>query len=74
MRRIPANAAAYQRWLDAWADLRAQDHPDLTAVAQRHGFSKRQVEFIRRAGQIGLLDSPVPPGVYLVNGVSGVFG
>src|SRR5262249_14702057 len=65
MRRIPANPEAYQRWLRAWADLTAQDHPDLNAVAQRHGFSKRQVEFVRRAGQTGLLDSPVPPAVRL---------
>src|SRR5262249_2304570 len=42
MRRIPANADAYQRWRTAWDDLRQQQQPDLTAVAQRHGFSKRQ--------------------------------
>jgi hypothetical protein len=65
MRRIPANAQAYQRWLAAWADLKTEDHPDLGAVAQRHGFSKRQIEFIRRAGQTGLLDSPVPPAALL---------
>jgi hypothetical protein len=65
MRRIPANIQAYQRWLHAWADLKAQDHVDLQAVAHRHGFSKRQIEFIRRAGQTGLLDSPVPPAAML---------
>src|SRR5215469_18396331 len=58
MRRIPAKLQAYQRWLHAWADLKARDHPDLKAVAQQHGFSKRQIEFTRRAGRTGL---PVPP-------------
>ncbi|WP_203933889.1 DUF2637 domain-containing protein [Virgisporangium ochraceum] len=30
-------------------------------VNRRHDFSRRQVEFIRSAGKLGLLDSPVPP-------------
>ncbi|WP_328469097.1 DUF2637 domain-containing protein [Actinoplanes sp. NBC_00393] len=65
MRRIPANADAYQRWRTAWADLTSQEHPDLAAVAARHHFSKRQIEWVRRAGQLGFLDSPVPPAYRL---------
>ena len=61
MRRIPVNADAYQRWRTAWDDLRRQTQPDLTAVAQRHGFSKRQIQWVRRAGQLGFLNSPIPP-------------
>ena len=61
MRRIPATTGAYQRWLNVWEDLTADDNPDLDAVAHRHDFSRRQVEFIRSAGKLGLLDSPVPP-------------
>jgi hypothetical protein len=61
MRRIPATAAAYQRWLNVWADLTAQTEPDLDVIARRHDFSRRQIEFIRSAGRLGLLDSPVPP-------------
>jgi hypothetical protein len=66
MRRIPANADAYQRWRTAWADLSEQDQPDLNAVAERHRFSKRQIEWVRRAGQLGLLNSPVPPAQLLI--------
>ncbi len=64
MRRIPIDADAYQRWLNVWAELRHGD-ADLKDVAARHHFSKRQVEFIRRAGQAGLLDSPIPPALRL---------
>jgi len=74
MRRIPVNTEAYQRWRDAWAELRANgtehegDVPaemDLNAVADRHGYTRRQIEHIRRAGQAGLLNSPIPPAVRL---------
>jgi hypothetical protein len=64
MRRIPVDDLAYQRWLAVWADLRPGD-ADLKDVAARHAFSKRQVEFVRRAGQAGLLDSPIPPALRL---------
>jgi hypothetical protein len=60
-RRIPNDPAAYQRWLDAWADLRQNEQPDLNAVAGRHHFSRRQIQWIRRAGHLGLLDGPAPP-------------
>jgi hypothetical protein len=65
MRRIPVDPAAYRRWLQVWADLRdaATDTVDLTEVAARHGFSLRQVQWVRRAGQAGLLNSPIPPAV-----------
>jgi hypothetical protein len=64
MRRIPVDPTAYQRWLTAWAELR-DGTTDLATVANRHGFSKRQIQFIRRAGQAGLLNSITPPAMRL---------
>lgn len=61
MRRIPANTDAYQRWRAAWDDLHQQELPDLAAVAARHGFSKRQIQWVRKAGQLGFLESSIPP-------------
>ncbi|GAA0916552.1 DUF2637 domain-containing protein [Virgisporangium aurantiacum] len=64
MRRIPVDPAAYQRWLRVWADL--EDNPaDLGEIAKRHGFSRRQIQFVRRAGEAGLLNSTTPPAVRL---------
>ena len=74
MRRIPVNTEAYQRWRDAWTELHtngtshdgeAPAEMDLNAVADRHGYTRRQIEHIRRAGQAGLLNSPIPPAVRL---------
>lgn len=65
MRRIPVDPTAYQRWLQVWADLR-DGTADLAEVAKRHGFSKRQIQFVRRAGQAGLLNSTTPPAVRMV--------
>jgi hypothetical protein len=62
MRRIPVDADAYQRWLAVWDDLR-RDGADPRAVAEAHHISLRQTQFVRRAGEIGLLDSPVPPAI-----------
>jgi hypothetical protein len=64
MRRIPVDEEAYQRWLAAWSDLR-HDGTDPRAVADRHNVSLRQIQFIRRAGERGLLDSPIPPALRL---------
>jgi hypothetical protein len=61
MRRIPVRPEAYQRWLAVWDELRRNGGADLRALAERHGLSVRQVEFIRRAGNAHLLDSAVPP-------------
>ena len=64
MRRIPVDPGAYRRWLQVWADLRdATETIDLTDIATRHGFSRRQIQWVRRAGQAGLLNSPIPPAV-----------
>jgi hypothetical protein len=60
-RRIPVRPEAYQRWLNVWNELRRNGGADLRALAARYDLSVRQVEFIRRAGQADLLDSPVPP-------------
>jgi hypothetical protein len=65
MRRIPVDPAAYQRWLQVWADLR-DGGTDLAELAQRHGFSPRQIQWVRRAGQAGLLNSTTPPAVRMV--------
>jgi Protein of unknown function (DUF2637) len=60
LRRIPADPDAYRRWLSVWADLQ-RDTADPRGIAGRHGVSLRQLQFVRRAGQAGLLDSPTPP-------------
>jgi hypothetical protein len=62
MNRIPDDTAAYQRWQNVWADLRA-GATDLREVAQRHKLSRRQVQWIRKAGREGALDSPIPPAL-----------
>jgi hypothetical protein len=62
MNRIPDDTTAYQRWQNVWADLRA-GATDLREVAQRHKLSRRQVQWIRKAGLAGLLNSPIPPAL-----------
>ncbi len=64
MRRIPVDPGAYQRWRAVWADLQ-HDSADPASTADHHQLSVRQIQFIRRAGQAGLLDSPIPPAVRL---------
>ncbi len=64
MKRIPVDADAYCRWLDVWADLGAGTY--VKTVAERHGYSRREVEFVRAAGQYGLLDSETPPALRMV--------
>jgi hypothetical protein len=59
-RRIPANPSAYQRWRAVWHDLQ-HNHTDPRVIADTHQISLRQLQFIRRAGQAGLLDSATPP-------------
>jgi len=70
MRRIPVQEGPYQRWRTTWAALRTApgDRATATRLATAHGFSLRQIEFIRRAGTAGLLDHPVPPAVRLATG------
>jgi hypothetical protein len=64
MKRIPVDPDAYRRWLNVWADLSAGT--DVKTVAERHGYSRREVEFVRAAGQYGLLDSETPPALRMV--------
>ncbi|MEU7802457.1 DUF2637 domain-containing protein [Micromonospora arborensis] len=59
IRRIPVNADRYRRWQAVWADMK-DGETDLRALAQRHNFDVRSVQAIRRAGQVGMLDHPVP--------------
>jgi hypothetical protein len=68
MKRIPVQDEAFGRWITAWGDLRGRDDLDgaqIQQIADRHGFSTRQIGFIRRAGEAGLLDSTTPPAVRL---------
>ncbi|GFJ93320.1 hypothetical protein Prum_069620 [Phytohabitans rumicis] len=61
MRQIPIQQEQYQTWQTVWADL--STHPDepLDTIGARHRISRRQVERIRRAGEFGLLNWPIPP-------------
>lgn len=59
IRRIPVNADRYRRWQAVWADMK-DGETDLRALGQRHDFDVRSVQAIRRAGQVGMLDHPVP--------------
>jgi len=75
MRRIPVHIDAYRRWQGAWADLQESPPQDqdgaenttglraMKSIARRHAMSIRQLQFVRRAGKLGLLDSPIPPAV-----------
>jgi hypothetical protein len=58
-RRLPVNPEPYQQWQQMWRDLQAG--AEAADVATRYGYNLRTVQFVRRAGQVGLLDSPVPP-------------
>jgi len=60
MRRIPVNTDAYLRWRNLWTDLRSEN-ADQNALAQQHQVSVRHLQFVRAAGEAGLLDSTVPP-------------
>ena len=59
LRRVPQDQASYDRWRQLWAELKADPDIELAAFAQRHGISVRQVQWIRRTGLSGLLDSPL---------------
>ncbi|MFY1614645.1 DUF2637 domain-containing protein [Micromonospora sp. WMMD736] len=59
IRRIPVNADRYRRWQAVWADMK-DGETDMRALGQRHNFDVRSVQAIRRAGQVGMLDHPVP--------------
>jgi hypothetical protein len=70
MRRIPIDPTAYQRWRSTWAELRQGELP-LKEIAQRQGLSVRTVEFVRRAGELSLLDSDIPTTLRLAAKASG---
>ncbi|MET7672440.1 hypothetical protein [Micromonospora luteifusca] len=59
LRRVPQDQASYDRWRQLWADLKADPDTELAAFAHRNGISLRQVQWIRRTGTSGLLDSPL---------------
>ena len=59
LRRVPQDQASYNRWRQLWAELNADPTIDPAAFAERHRISLRQVQWIRRTGRSGLLDSPL---------------
>nr|WP_152332187.1 hypothetical protein [Micromonospora purpureochromogenes] len=59
LRRVPQDQASYDRWRQLWAELKADPAIEPAEFAQRHGISLRQVQWIRRTGVSGLLDSPL---------------
>jgi len=66
MRRVPINQEAYDRWRQLWAELSADPDIDPKQFADRHRISVRQVQWIRSSGAAGVLDSPIPPAVRMV--------
>lgn len=66
MRRVPINQEAYDRWRQLWAELSADADIDPKRFAEQHGISLRQVQWIRSSGAAGVLDSPIPPAVRMV--------
>lgn len=71
MRRIPSSQEAYDQWRRLWAELADNPRADTTDFARRHGISPRQVQWIRRVGSTGLLNSPLPPAVRLAQLAAG---
>lgn len=59
LRRVPQDQASYDRWRQLWAELKANPEIELAEFAQQHDISLRQVQWIRRTGASGLLDSPL---------------
>jgi hypothetical protein len=59
LRRIPQDQASYDRWREMWAELKADPTIEPAEFANRHKISVRQVQWIRRIGMSGLLDSPL---------------
>jgi hypothetical protein len=59
LRRVPQDQASYDRWRQMWAELNADSSIEPAEFADRHGISVRQVQWIRRIGMSGLLDSPL---------------
>jgi hypothetical protein len=66
MRRVPTSQDAYDRWRQLWAELAADPDIDAREFANQHGISVRQVQWIRSSGSSGVLDSPIPPAVRMV--------
>lgn len=60
IRRVPDDPEAYEAWRWLWATLQHTSEPS-AEFANRHGISGRQVQWIRKVGSLGLLDSPIPP-------------
>ena len=59
LKEIPSKAEEYGRWHQLWTLIR-DDTAGNTTLADRHGVSQRTLQRIRKAGELGLLDSPIP--------------
>ena len=60
LRRVPQDPTGYAKWRELWGELRADLRVTNAEFAARHGISLRQVQWIRRVGASGLIESPVP--------------
>lgn len=74
LRRVPTNQDAYDRWRQLWAELAANPDIDMQEFADRHSISLRQAQWIRSSGATGLLNSPIPPAVLLVQQLANANG
>jgi hypothetical protein len=59
LKEIPSKTEEYGRWHQLWTLIR-DDAAGNTTLADRHGVSQRTLQRIRKAGELGLLDSPIP--------------
>jgi hypothetical protein len=59
LKEIPSRPDEYSRWHQIWTVIR-DDTASNTTLADRHGVSRRTLQRIRKAGKLGLLDSPIP--------------
>jgi hypothetical protein len=59
LKEIPSRPDEYRRWQHIWTVIR-DDTASTATLADRHGVSRRTLQRIRKAGELGLLDSPIP--------------
>ncbi len=70
LRRIPATPAGYAKWRDLWASILADQtaEPEVSndVLARRYGMDVRTIQWIRKVGVTGLLNSPLSPAQRLI--------
>jgi hypothetical protein len=60
LREIPSRPDEYRRWHRIWTALRDDTTKNNKQLADEHAVSLRTMQRIRKAGELGLLDSPAP--------------